>query len=128
MKTRFAITLAIAGVVFYGAAAGPAWAATFSDDFSSGLRPLYWSVTQTTPGLFSVDDMHDDVRLAKVGNNPGGFQNVAINLNMAAVGGPIRGDFSMQVDFSNAVIGPNNDQVQLNITFFGFSLRRRLRY
>jgi hypothetical protein len=114
MKTRFAITLA--AIALCGAAAATAWSGTFSDDFSSGLRPTYWSVTQTTPGLFSVDDTHGGVRLAKVGNNPGGFQNVAINLNMAAVGGSISGDFSMQIDFSNAVIGPNNDQVQLNIT------------
>ena len=119
MKTGFAIALAVAGIVSIGAAAPTALAATFSDDFSSGLRPTYWTVTQTTPGLFSVDDTHGDVRLAKVGNNPGGFQNVAINLNMASVGGPVSGDFSMQIDFSNAVIGPNNDQVQLNITVSG---------
>src|SRR5215469_18597706 len=101
MKTRFAIALAVAGVAFYGATAATAWAATFSDDFSSGLRPLYWSVTQTTPGLWSVDDTHGDVRLAKVGISPGGLQNVAVNLNMAAVGGPITGDFSEQIDFRN---------------------------
>src|SRR5437667_3121650 len=116
MKTRFAIVLIVAGIVSFGAAAPTVLAATFSDDFSSGLRPAYWTVTQPTPGLFSVDDTHGDVRLAKVGNNPGGFQNVAINLNMAAIGGPISGDFSTQIDFSNAVVGPNEDQVQLNVS------------
>ena len=119
MKTRFAIALAVTGIVSYGAAAPTVLAATFSDDFSSGLRPAYWTVTQTTPGLFSVDDTHGDVRLAKVGNNPGGFQNVEVDLNMAAGGGPISGDFSTQIDFSNAVVGPNDDQVQLNITVSG---------
>jgi hypothetical protein len=119
MKTRFAITLAVTGIVFFAAAAPTALAATFSDDFSSGLRPAYWTVTQTTPGLFSVDDTHGDVRLAKVGNNPGGIQSVEIHLNMAAVGGPISGDFSMQIDFSNAVVGPNNDQIPLNTYLSG---------
>jgi hypothetical protein len=95
------------------------WGATFADDFSSGLRPTYWTVTQTTQGLFSVDDTHGDVRLAKVGNSPGGFQNVAINLNMAAVGGQITGDFSTQIDFRDAVVEPNDDQVQLNVVVSG---------
>ena len=116
MKTRFAIVLIVAGIVSFGAAAPTVLAATFSDDFSSGLRPAYWTVTQSTSALFSVDDTHGDVRLAKVGNSPGGFQYVAVNLNMAAVGGPISGDFSMQIDFSNAVVGPNDDQVQLNVS------------
>src|SRR5215472_4928609 len=117
MKTRFAIALAVAGIAFYGGAAATAWAATFSDDFSSGLRPVYWSVAQTTAGLWSVDDTHGDVQLAKVGTSPGGLQNVRVQLNMAAVGGPIAGDFSEQIDFSNAVVGPNTDQVELHVYF-----------
>src|SRR5215471_16088594 len=117
MKTRFAIALAVAGVVFYAVAAATTWAATFNDDFSSGLRPLYWSVAQTTPGLWSVDDTLGDVRLAKVGTSPGGLQNVRVELEMAAVGGPITGDFSEQIDFSNAVVGPNTDQVELHVYF-----------
>src|SRR5215470_17179157 len=115
MKTRFAITLAVTGIVFYGGAAANTLAATFSDDFSSGLRPTYWSVTQTTAGLWSVDDTQGDVRLTKVGTSPGGLQNVRVQLNMAAVGGPIAGDFSEQIDFSNAVVGPNTDQVELHV-------------
>src|SRR5262252_10934378 len=101
MKTRFAITLAVTGIVFCGGAAATAWAATFSDDFSSGLRPVYWSVSQTTAGLWSVDDTQGDVRLAKVGTSPGGLQNVRVELDMAAVGGAITGDFFEQIDFSN---------------------------
>jgi hypothetical protein len=115
MKTRFAIALAVIAIVSFGAAAPTALAATFSDDFSSGLRPTFWTVTQTTPGLFSVDDTHGDVRLAKVGNSPGGLQAVEVVLNLAAVGGPISGDFSTQIDFRNAVVGPNNDQIPLNV-------------
>src|SRR5215831_3439941 len=117
MKTRFAIALAVAGIAFYGGAAATAWAATFSDDFSSGLRPVYWSVAQTTAGLSSVDDTHGDVQLAKVGTSPGGLQNVKVQLDMAAIGGPITGDFSEQIDFSNAVVGPSTDQVELHVYF-----------
>jgi hypothetical protein len=117
MKTRFAIALAVTGIVFGGAAAETALAATFNDDFSSGLQPTYWSVSQTTPDLWSVDDTHGDVRLAKVGTSPGGLQNVAVHLNIAAVGGPISGDFSEQIDFSDAVVGPNQDQVELHVYF-----------
>src|ERR1700745_1211152 len=117
MKTRFAIALAVTGSVFCGAAAQTALAATFNDDFSSGLRPTYWRVTQTTPGLWSVDDTHGDVRIAKVGTSAGGLQNVVVHLDMAAVGGAITGDFSEQIDFSNAVVGPNQDQVELHVYF-----------
>jgi hypothetical protein len=117
MKTRFAIALAIAGITFYGGAAATVWAATFSDDFSSGLRPVYWSVAQTTAGLWSVDDTQGDVRLAKAGMSPGGLQNVRMQLDMAAVGGPITGDFSEQIDFSNAVVGPSTDQIELHVYF-----------
>jgi PKD repeat protein len=92
---------------------------TFVDDFTSGLRPAYWSVTQTTAGLFSVDDTHGDVRLAKTGMaSPGGVQNVAVNLNMAEVGGSVAGDFSTQISFRNAVIpGPGVDQIELHAHF-----------
>ena len=78
---------------------------------------MYWTVTQTTAGLFSVDDTHSNVQLAKVGTSPGGLQNVVVNLNMAAVGGSIPGDFSTQIDFSDAVVGPNIDQVELHVGF-----------
>jgi hypothetical protein len=122
MKTSLTLALAVAAFAFFGTAVAPALGGTFSDDFSSGLRPTYWTVTQTTPGLFSVDDTHGDVRLAKVGMNPGGLQNVAVILNMAAVGGPIPGDFSTQIDFSNAVVGPNIDQVELHTSFADSSL------
>ncbi len=94
-----------------------AFAETFSDDFSTGLNPAYWSVTQTTPSLYSVNANGGNVALAQVNPTPGGFQYVAICLNLAALGGSISGDFSAQIDFANAVIGPNIDQVQFNSNF-----------
>ncbi|MGI8481786.1 MAG: hypothetical protein ACR2MF_06965 [Chthoniobacterales bacterium] len=117
LKENPVLKLAIALLALSGALVDGASAATFSDDFLSGLRPAYWTTGQTTAGLWSVDDKQGDVRLAKVGTSPGGFQNVAVHLNMAAVGGPITGDFSTQVDFRNAVVGPNQDQVELHVIF-----------
>lgn len=94
-------------------------AGTFSDDFSTGLNPTYWTITQTTPGVYSEDHTQGDVRLAKIASTSG-LQDIAINLNMSAVGGPIAGDFSMQIDFLNAIIGPGVDQVEFH-AFFGDS-------
>ena len=93
--------------------------AQFTDNFSSGLNPAYWTVTQTTPGLYSVNTSSGNVTLAKTANNsPGGFQSVAVNLNLAAFGGPVSGNFSTQIDFSNAVVaGSNENQVVLNTEF-----------
>lgn len=91
---------------------------TYADDFSAGLAPQYWSVIQTTPGLFSVDASQGDVRLAKTAmNSPGGLQNVVVRLDLGAFGGQVTGDFSTQVDFRDAVIGPAIDQIELHTTF-----------
>ena len=92
---------------------------TFSDDFSAGLSPSFWSVWQTTAGLYSVDATNGHVQVAKTSaHSPGGFQNVAIALNLAALAGTNTGDFSTQVDFTNAVVpGPGLDQVELHTYF-----------
>lgn len=92
---------------------------TFADDFSAGLSPMYWSVSQTTAGFYSVDATHGGVQLGKTStHNPGGFQNVAIVLNLSALAGTDTGDFSTQVDFTNAIVpGPGLDQVELHTYF-----------
>jgi len=92
---------------------------TFDDDFSSGLRSQYWTVNQTTAGLFTVGSTQGNVQLTKVGSNASGsFQDVGIVLNLAALGGPIAGDFDYRVDFSNAMLGPGGvDQVELHANF-----------
>jgi hypothetical protein len=92
------------------------FAGTFSDNFSTGLNPTFWTVSQTSPGIYTEDDTHGDVRFAKVAST-GGLQSIQVALNMSAVGGPIAGDFSMQIDFSNAVIGPGVDQVEFHSHF-----------
>lgn len=94
-----------------------ALAGTFLDDFSTGLNPAYWSITQTTPNLYSLNATGSGIALAKTATNPGGIQNVDIALNLAALGGNFSADFSAQIDFTNAVIGPNVDQVELHASF-----------
>ena len=95
------------------------FAGNFSDDFSTGLNPTYWSISQSSPGLYSVNATGGNVALAlpNPAANPGGLQGVSVILNLAALGGSVSGDFSAQIDFANAVIGPNNDQVSLDPSF-----------
>ena len=82
-----------------------------------GARTNYFTVTQTDPGLYSIGGANGALQLVKLpsAHNPGGLQNVAVNLNLPTMGGAISNDFSVQVAFSNAVIGPGLDQVQLNM-------------
>lgn len=94
----------------------PARAATFSDDFSAGLRPTWWSIIQTTSNFYSVDASQGNVRLAKTSaHNPGGVQFVFVRVNLSLLGGAITSDFSTQIDFAGAVVpGPGLDQVELH--------------
>jgi hypothetical protein len=92
---------------------------TFDDDFSAGLRPQSWTVTQTTTGLFAVDATQGNLQLTKVGSNTtSALQNVAVVLNLASLGGSIAGDFDYSVEFSNVVQGSGGvDQVELHAHF-----------
>jgi hypothetical protein len=101
-----------------GIGSAPVPVGTFDDDFSLGLRSTYWSVTQTTAGLYSVDTTQGDVRLAKIGTNSGPLQNVVVNLTMQNLGGSVAGDFELSVDFANAVLGSGGtDQIELHAFF-----------
>ena len=92
---------------------------TFSDDFSKGLDASYWGVVQSISNFYIVDVSQGDVRLTKGSTaNPGGLQNVTIYLNLALFGGRITNDFSVQIDYSNAVVsGPGLDQVELHTIY-----------
>jgi len=92
---------------------------TFADNFSAGVDPTFWSITQTTTGLYSADLTQGNLHFAKTAmHNPGGLQNIAANLNLAALGGNISNDFSAQVHFTTSVLpGPSLDEVQLNAYF-----------
>ena len=100
------------------------FAGTFCDTLTSGLNPTYWSIVQSNycgvqsqTGIYSVNATGDGVTIAKIAPTPGGIPYAGVNLNLAALGGSISGDFSAQIQFANAVIGPGNDQVQLNLYF-----------
>ena len=68
------------------------------------------------PNTYTVTATGGNVELAKIATTSGN-QVVNVVLNMPAMGGNISGNFSDQIDFSNAVIGPGDDQVQLDDVF-----------
>ncbi|QEH31826.1 hypothetical protein OJF2_02910 [Aquisphaera giovannonii] len=84
---------------------------SFTDDFSSGLNPAYWTVAQTTPGLFTVDTTQGNVHLSRTNSTISGFQYVKISLNLAEAAGQaaIAGDFTARIDFSGAMLAGNGD-------------------
>jgi hypothetical protein len=89
---------------------------TFDDDFSQGLRPLYWRIVINQP-LFSVDDTQGDVRIGKPAGGDYTLQQAVIRFR-----GQVPGDFDVSVDYRDAYIdqvdGLPGNQVQLN-TYFG---------
>ncbi len=91
-------------------------AGTFSDSLTNGLNPQYYTVTQTTAGVYTENATSTGIQLAKVANTSG-FQNIEIDLKFPAVGGNVSGNFSTQIDFANAVIGPNDDQIYLGTSY-----------
>lgn len=95
---------------------GYAFAGTFTDNFSTGLNPAYWSIYSTELADYSVSTPGGEVVLSKVGTTSGNVA-VSILLNLAALGGNVSGDFLAQINFSNAVIGPYFDSVQLDSAF-----------
>ena len=111
----WAFSSLVAGAFGLVVASGTARAATYADDFAGGIDSTYWNTVITTPNLYSIDATQGDVRFAKNAavTSPGGFQNVRIGLKLAAVGGPVSGDFATEVLFRDADIrGPVFNQVQ----------------
>lgn len=79
------------------------FAGTFSDSFGSGLNSSFWTVTETTANRYSTDTSGGDLRLYKGASaGSGSLQGIYLTLNMAAIGGPVSGDFEQEVTFSNA--------------------------
>ena len=84
-------------------------------------------MTQTTTGLYTLDSTQGDVRIAKNATpNPGGLQNTTVSLNLNnVVGGPVTGDFSTQIQFSNVVIFPQTvglDQIEFQTAYQNSSI------
>lgn len=111
-------------IIFAGLAAAlaiHAYAGTFTDNFSPGLSSTYWSIVSSELSDYSVNAPGGYVALSKIGTTSGNVA-VSISLNLAALGGDISGNFLDQINFSNAQIGPNLDQVQLDDSFADGSL------
>jgi hypothetical protein len=105
------------------------FALTFSDDLTTGLNPTYWSIVQSnysgvqsSTNIYSVNATGDGVAIAETAASQGGVPYAGASLNLAALGGSISGDFSAQIQFANAVIGSNNDQVEFYVYFADGSL------
>ena len=96
-----------------------AMAGSFADDFSLGVRSRYWKITQTTPGQYVWSDTGGIVRFARPApNNPGGLQNIALELMLDSISGSVAGDFSCQVDISNTnILLPGLNQIELHTIF-----------
>lgn len=96
----------------------------FDDDFSQGLRPAYWTTTETPvdAGVFGYDENNGELHFF---NTPtatygGNLRNISASLDLVAAGGPVLDDFSIQVDFKDAVVGASGiDQIELHARFAG---------
>ena len=109
--------LAVIALLSIGAAIpSSSHAGTFSDSLTNGLNPNYYSVDPSTADVYTETAGSTGIQLAKVADTSG-FQEIDIDLNLPALGGNVTGDFSVQINFANALIGPNDDQIQLNTTY-----------
>lgn len=112
MNRLAAASLALAASAF-------ASAGTFSDNFSQGVRARYWKITQTTPGQYVWSDAGGIIHFSRPApNNPGGLQNIALELMLDSISGSVAGDFSCQVDISNTnIMLPGLNQIELHTIF-----------
>ncbi len=104
--------LIMAALVMTGAFTRQTEAATFIDNFSSGINTDHWTVTN---GLYTIDDTQGDIRISKgVGGTgaPGEWARIEFKHT-------VYGDFDVSVEYSGAVLGGCQNQVQLNLTFGG---------
>jgi hypothetical protein len=81
---------------------------SYYDDFSGGINPDYWSVTA---GAYTIDDTQGDLRISKPAG-PGAWAQIFFSHDLY-------GDFDISVDYRNAVLGGDHNQIQFNILFGG---------
>lgn len=93
------------------------FAASFSDNFASGINTANWLV-QTNDGLVSITDQSGTVVISKPAGTQLGFHYGVLACHVAA-----QGDFTAQIDFTNAnvtlVSGTPGNQLQFNCRFGG---------
>ncbi|MBN8598802.1 MAG: hypothetical protein J0L78_14110 [Planctomycetes bacterium] len=94
-------------------------AGSFVDDFSLGVRPSFWKVTQTTAGQYVWSDTGGTIHFARPApNNPGGLQNIALELMLDSISGSVAGDFSCQIEIANAnIMLAGLNQIELHTIF-----------
>ncbi len=88
--------------------AQPAWA-----QMPGGVYN-WWSVSETTPGLYRLEFSRDALRVARQGNNPGGVQNGGLSLVLPQT---VTDDFEARVSFSDARIEGGLNQIELQAGF-----------
>ena len=110
-------TLALVALLSIGAAIpSSSHAGTFSDSLTNGLNSNYYTLDPSTAGVYTENASSSGIQLAKV-QNTSGLQYIEVSLNLSALGGNVTGNFSTEIDFANAVIGPNNDQVYFGTSY-----------
>ena len=91
---------------------------SFSDSLAQGINPAYW-VLRTNTSLFTISTNGGDLAFSK----PQGEVNSSIQYATLASLLVARGNFNVQVDFTNASIalvsGSPGNQIQLNTRFGG---------
>ena len=97
----------------------PSFGDSYSDSFDNGIDTTYWEITiDSNDTLYSYDDTQGNVRFYRPQGGTQAFH--AIHLDFLPI---VKGDFDVQVDFSDAYInrvnGSPGNQVQLNIVFGG---------
>ncbi len=95
----------------------------FDDDFSQGLRPQYWSISyypnaDAGAAAFSYTTNTGELDFTKASAGNTMLKYIGATLDLTAAGGPVLGDFSMEVDFSKAMLGASPiDQIELHAEF-----------
>ena len=69
---------------------GSPMAAAFFDDFASGIRDAYWTVSLVAASPFAIDTSSGAVRLSKTSNAMAtATESITVSLNLSAISGAI---------------------------------------
>lgn len=110
----------LAYIAVFGLAGLEGRAGTFFDGFDSGLDSSHWYVWEAPSGSFTSNFSEGKVQFSKPFTSGFAFRGIGAGLHMSSVGGPISGDFGVEIDVDNVSVGAFNDgqnQVELR-TFF----------
>lgn len=89
-----------------------AWALVFEDNFDAGVSP-YWHFSETPIGLYTQDYSGGRVAFSK-GNIGPGSSRIAYSISLDDFGGPLAGDFKIEIDADSIVVPQGGiNQVEL---------------